>query len=43
MDDVSTNIEKMRTNIWNNNSFTVEYKQQIDEEIKQLCDFISQY
>jgi hypothetical protein len=40
MDDVSTNIEQMRTNIWNNNSFTVEYNQQISDEIKKLNTFI---
>lgn len=42
MDNVSTNLEKLRENIWNNNNFTATYKKEMDDEISKLHRFIQE-
>jgi len=40
MDNVSTNLEKLRENIWNNNNFVTTYKKEMNEEVNKLIKFI---
>ena len=40
MDNVSTNLEKLRENIWNNNNFVHTYKKEMEDEIEKLLNYI---
>lgn len=43
MDKVSSNLESLRTNIWNNNEWTQTYKNEMDTEYNKLKMFIQNY
>ena len=40
-DSVSTNLEKLRENIWNNNDFVNTHKREMEKELTALKNFIN--
>lgn len=43
MDSISTNLETLRTNIWNNNDWVQKYKNELDRELLTLQNFIKNF
>jgi len=43
MDGVSTNLEKLRTNIWNNNEWMNKYKNEMEDEFNKLKTYIQNF
>lgn len=43
MDNISNNLETLRTNIWNNDSWIQKYKNEMDEEFIKLKTYIENF
>jgi len=43
MDDISVNLEKLRENIWNNNEWLAKYAKEMDGEVVNLKNFITNF
>ncbi len=43
MDNVSSNLESLRTNIWNNSEWIEKYKNEINAELSRLNNFIEKH
>jgi len=43
MDNISNNLEALRTNIWNNDSWIQKYKNEMDEEFIKLKTYIENF
>lgn len=43
MDNISSNLETLRTNIWNNNEWMQKYKNEMNSEYEKLYTFIENY